>query len=371
MPKLVLIVDDDPLVLDALRHSLRPHFSLRIATSAQRGLELARRKPRPDLVLLDVSLPDIHGYEVCRRLKQDAETQEIPVMFLSSHTDEGSVTHGLEIGAVDFVSKPVRTPILLARVKTHLRLKEAGELLRDQNLHLESLVHARTQDLEARTVELQRSQELAIVALGSIAETRDNETGNHIHRTCAYVRIMAERLTSLRTLNPELPPDQLPMLWKSAPLHDIGKVGIPDHILLKPGRLTEQELQVMRRHPAIGRDALRAAERRMGSEASFLAVAKEIAYAHHERWDGRGYPEGLSGTSIPLSARLMALADAYDAMTNRRVYKPAMPHEVAVEQIRAGRGSQFDPSLCDCFADAVDEFQAVALRFSDVETPSS
>jgi putative two-component system response regulator len=372
MEKLILLIDDDPAVLGVLRECLRPHYQLRIATLGQKGLELACLPPLPDLILLDVKLPDMHGYDLCTALKQNAQTQAIPVMFLSSHSDEENITQGLELGAVDYVSKPVAAPILLARVKTHLRLREASDLLRNQNAHLESLVSLRTRaledrtiELQARTMELQLSQDLTIVALGSIAETRDNETGNHIHRTRAYVQIMAGRLAPLQRYRASVSEKQWAMIWKSAPLHDIGKVGIPDHILLKPGKLTVEEFLVMKRHPAIGRDALRAAEIRMGSDGSFLGAAKEIAYAHHERWDGTGYPEGLRGEAIPLSARMMALADVYDAMISKRVYKPALPHATAVAAIRDGRGGHFDPSIVDCFLENDKEFDGIAAKFSD------
>lgn len=363
--KLILLVDDDPAVLGVLKECLQPHFQIRIATKGQTALDLARLHPLPDLIMLDVRLPDIDGYDICLSLKQNPVTAAIPVVFLSSTTDEDDVTLGLELGAVDFVSKPVKPPILLARVKTHLRLREAGDWLRDQNATLEALVCKRTHDLQARTQELQRSQDFLIVALGTIAETRDNETGSHIYRTRAYVKAMAERLSQLPRYKGVVSAEQWTMIWKSAPLHDLGKVGIPDQILLKPSKLTSEEFREMQRHPGIGRDALQAAEMRMGAESSFLSIAKEIAYAHHERWDGTGYPEGLSGEAIPLSARLMAVADVYDALISKRVYKSPMTHSEAVEIIRAGRGSHFDPSIVDCFLDDSEEFQRIAEMFCD------
>lgn len=365
MEKLILLVDDDPLALGILTQCLRPQYQVRLATLGRKGLELARLQPLPDLILLDVKLPDMHGYDICQALKQDALTRDIPLIFLTSHTDVGNITQGFELGAVDYVSKPVAPPVLLARVKTHLRLREAGELLRDQNLHLESLVNERTRDLQARTIELQLSQDLAIVALGSIAETRDNETGNHIHRTRAYVKVLAMRLALLPRYQASHTAEQWAMIWKSAPLHDIGKVGMPDHILLKPGKLSPEEFEVMKGHAVIGRDAIQTAETRMGSADSFLGVAKEIAYSHHERWDGTGYPNRLGEEAIPLAGRIMALADVYDALISRRVYKPAMPHAQAVEIVRDGRGSHFDPSLVDCFLEDREEFHEIATRYND------
>ncbi|HLA34674.1 MAG TPA: HD domain-containing phosphohydrolase, partial [Rhodocyclaceae bacterium] len=351
-----------------INESLRPYYQTRIATLGRKGLELARMAPQPDLVLLDVELPDMQGYEVCALLKQDAQTAAIPVIFLSSHTDVGDITRGLEYGAVDYVAKPVAPPILLARVQTHLRLRDANEMLRNQNAHLESMVGLRTRDLEARTLELQRSQALTIVALGSIAETRDNETGNHIHRTSAYVELLARRLAPMARFRSTVSMAEWEMIWKSAPLHDIGKVGIPDHILLKPGKLTAEEFEIMKRHTTLGKNAIRAAEMRVSTEGSFLHVASEIALSHHERWDGSGYPEGLRGESIPLSARLMAVADVYDALISRRVYKAAMPHSTAVDIIRAGRGNHFDPMLVDIFLEMASEFLDIATRFSDEDS---
>ena len=365
MTKVILTIDDDPAVLGVVKNCLQSLAHIRIANNGQKGLDLARLHPLPDLILLDVKLPDFQGYDICAALKQDALTAEIPVIFLSSNSDDVNIAHGFELGAVDYVTKPVKPPILLARVMTHLRLREAGDLLRDHNAHLELLVKTRTRDLETRTSELQLSQDLAIFALGSIAETRDNETGNHIRRTRAYVQEMAGRLAAAQRYRGTMSGEHWGMIWKSSPLHDIGKVGIPDHILLKPGKLTPEEFQTMKRHTVIGRDALRTAEIRTGSESSFLGVAQEIAYAHHERWDGSGYPEGLSGEAIPLSARMMALADVYDALISTRVYKPAWSHEAAVQEILAGRGQHFDPYLVDCFLEASDEFRSIALQFSD------
>jgi putative two-component system response regulator len=368
MAKIILLIDDDPAVLEALNECLRPYYQTRIATRGQKGLDLARMQPQPDLILLDVELPDMKGYEVCATLKRNPQSEPIPVMFLSSHTDVNDITHGLSLGAVDYVTKPVAPPILLARVKTHLRLREARDLLQDQNTHLESLVSKRTRDLEARTMELQHSQDLTIFALGSIAETRDNETGNHIYRTSAYVEIMARRLAGKSSWQDSMAATEWEMIWKSAPLHDIGKVGIPDHILMKPGKLTPEEFEIMKRHPILGRDAIRSAEIRVKSEGSFLRVASEIAYGHHERWDGKGYPQGIGEDEIPLSARLMALADVYDALISKRVYKPAMPHAAAVAVIREGRGTHFDPEVLDAFLALSDEFDAIARRFSDSTT---
>jgi putative two-component system response regulator len=362
----ILLVDDDPVVLEVINECLQPFYQTRIAMRGAKALELARLQPTPDLILLDVDLPDMQGYEVCTKLKNDPLTEPIPVIFLSSHSDVSDITRGLELGAVDYVTKPVAPPILLARVQTHLRLRETRDLLQDQNAHLEHLVSKRTQDLQAKTTELQNSQDLTILALGSIAETRDNETGNHIHRTRAYVEVLAGLLGNTTKFRSSAKMKEWEMIWKFAPLHDIGKVGIPDSILLKPGPLTAEEFDVMKRHTVLGRDALRSAEDRVNTDGAFFHIAMEIAYSHHERWNGKGYPEGLAGERIPLAARLMAVADVYDALISKRVYKDAMPHQTAVDIICGERGQHFDPMVVDCFIEAADEFLIIARKFSDV-----
>lgn len=364
-PKTILLVDDDPVILEVINDCLQPAYRTRIAMQGGRALDLAATRPTPDLILLDIELPDIEGYEVCAALKRNPATEAIPVIFLSSHSDVFDITRGLRLGAVDYVTKPVIPAVLLARVQTHLRLREAHESLKDQNNRLERMVQMRTQDLEIRSRELQTSQDLTIFALGSIAETRDNETGNHIHRTRAYVALLSGMLSGLPKFRQSMTPDEWERIWKFAPLHDIGKVGIPDRILHKPGKLTDEEFEIMKRHTVLGRNALHEAESRIGTHTDFFRVAKEIAYSHHERWNGGGYPEGLAGEAIPLSARLMAVADVYDALISRRVYKDPIPHATSVDIIRSERGKHFDPIITDCFLELADEFAEAARKFSD------
>jgi len=247
---------------------------------------------------------------------------------------------------------------VLARVKTHLLLKSARDFLKDQNAFLEA-------EVARRVKEVQTIQDTTIMAMGSLAETRDNETGNHIRRTQHYVRALAEELRKSPKFGKDLDDATVEMLYKSAPLHDIGKVGIPDRILLKPGKLTPEEFEIMKTHTTLGRDAILAAEKQLDAPSSFLQCAREIAYSHQEKWDGSGYPEGLVGPLIPLSARLMAVADVYDALISRRVYKPAMPHEKAVGIIREGKGRHFDPDVVDAFEAVLDQFQKIAAVFQD------
>jgi putative two-component system response regulator len=268
---------------------------------------------------------------------------------------------GLEVGAVDYITKPISPPILLARVKTHLQLKAGADFLKDKNAYLESEVLRRTREVQA-------IQDVTILTMASLAETRDNETGNHIRRTQHYVKALAIKLRDHPRFAGYFTDHAIDLLFKSAPLHDIGKVGIPDRILLKPGKLTPEEFEIMKTHTTLGRDAIEQAERQLGTPVEFLKVAKEIAYSHQEKWDGSGYPEGLAGDAIPVSARLMAVADVYDALISRRVYKPAFPHERAVEMIAEGRGKHFDPDITDAFLDIREEFRTIAKRFADSDS---
>ncbi|MGH8807815.1 MAG: HD-GYP domain-containing protein, partial [Noviherbaspirillum sp.] len=258
----------------------------------------------------------------------------------------------------DYITKPISLPVVEARVRTHLQNKAARDFLQDQNAFLESEVNKRVR-------ELAMIQDVTILAMASLAETRDNETGGHIRRTQHYVRRLALALRDHPRFASLLTDDAIELIYKSAPLHDIGKVGIPDAILLKPGRLTAEEFEIMKTHTTLGRDAILAAEKQLNAPDSFLRFAREIAYSHQEKWDGSGYPEGLAGDAIPVSARLMALADVYDALISKRVYKPAFPHEKAVAIIAEGRGKHFDPDMVDAFIAIADDFLDIAGRFAD------
>lgn len=355
----ILVVDDAPDSIEPIVRCLQAgDYRTRIANSGERALVLARAAPRPDLILLDVMMPGLDGYEVCRRLRDDPLTADIPVIFLTVRTDECDEQQGFDAGAVDYITKPISPPIVLTRVRTHLTLKAAHDFLVDRNQFLE-------QEVDRRTREVGVIQDATIMAMASLAETRDAETGNHIRRTQNYVRLLAEHLRGHPRLGPLLSDENVHLMYKSAPLHDIGKVGIPDRILLKPGRLSAEEFEVIKRHPRLGREAIEAAERVLGLSVTFLRFAKEIADSHHEKWDGSGYPEGLAGDRIPVSARLMAVADVYDALISERVYKKAFSHAEAVEVIRRGRGAHFDPDVADAFMALADQFRDVALRFAD------
>ncbi len=356
----VLVVDDTPDNIALVSSLLKDLYKTKIATGGAKALAIAKTDSPPDLILLDIMMPEMDGYEVCGRLKADERTRDIPVIFLTAKSQIEDEERGLDLGAVDYITKPISPPILLARVKTHLALKEARDFLRDQNAILE-------QKVAERTKQLSEVQDVTILAMATLAETRDNETGNHIRRTQNYVRALAVKLRDHPRFSEFLTDENIELLYKSAPLHDIGKVGIPDRVLLKADTLTDEEFEIMKTHTTMGRDAIAVAEEKLDITHSFLRLAREIAHFHQEKWDGTGYPEGLSGNDIPLSARLMAVADVYDALISRRVYKPAFSHDDATGVIRDGRGTHFDPDVVDAFLAIADECREIAARFTDAE----
>ena len=354
----ILVVDDTPANLSLMTGLLRDEYKVKAAIDGEKALRIAQAVPPPDLILLDIMMPGMDGYEVCRLLKADPATRDIPVIFLTAKSGVEDEKMGLDLGAVDYITKPISPPIVMARVRNHLILKASADFLRDKAEFLE-------REVGKRTAEVVAIQDVTILAMVSLAETRDSDTGNHIRRTQHYVKALALKLREQPRFAGLLDDRYIAMLFKSAPLHDIGKVGIPDRILLKPGKLTPEEFELMKTHTTLGRDAIHSAERQLGMPVEFLTLAKEIAYSHQEKWDGSGYPEGIQGEAIPISARMMALADVYDALISRRVYKEGMPHEQALAIITEGRGRHFDPDMVDAFMVIHEEFRAIAQRYGD------
>lgn len=354
----ILVVDDTADNLTLMSGLLSETYQVKLANSGAKALKYISGGGVPDLILLDIMMPGLSGYDVIQELKANPETRAIPVIFLTAMTAIEDEKKGLEMGAADYITKPISPPIVMARVKTQLENKAAADFLRDKTAFLETEVAKRTHEITA-------IQDVTIMLMASLAETRDTDTGNHIRRTQFYVKVLAEKLKSHPRFGFFLSERTIDMLFKSAPLHDIGKVGIPDRILLKPGKFTPEEFEIMKTHTTLGREAIEHAERQLGMKVDFLQFAKEIAYFHQEKWDGSGYPTGISGDHIPISARLMAVADVYDALISRRVYKEGMPHEKAVGIIEAGKGNHFDPDIVDAFLDLQDEFNAIAQRFGD------
>ncbi len=357
-PDTVLVVDDDAGSLAIIGRLLRLHYNVLAAPSGERALQIAVGLPKPGLILLDVLMPEMDGHAVLSRLRENPATRDIPVIFVTGLGSIEDEEKGIELGAVDYITKPYRPPVVLARVRNHLELKRARDWLSNQNAYLEAEVARRTEDLLL-------IQDITINALAGLAETRDPETGHHIRRTQEYVRTLAGRLQAHPRFSSFLTDATIELLVKSAPLHDIGKVGIPDHILLKPGKLSEAEWTVMKTHSRLGAMAIEQALRETNRGIDFLDIAREIAHFHHEKWDGSGYPEGRARDNIPIPARLMSLADVFDALISRRVYKPAMLLHEARDIIAEGRGRHFDPDMVDAFLAGFDEFAAIAERYRD------
>ena len=351
----ILIVDDEPANLAVLNKVLADRYRVRAANSGASALRIAMTDPRPNLILLDVMMPGMDGYAVLSRLKEDAATRDIPVIFVTAMEGAEDEEKGLELGAVDYITKPIKPAILLARVKAHLTLKQARDFLHDKNAYLEA-------EIARRMEENQIIQDVSIRALAHLAEIRDPETGEHILRTQAYVHVLAMRLKEHGRFSDTITDRYVLLLTKSAPLHDIGKVGIPDNILLKAGELADDEWEVMKTHSELGARAIEHAESDVDRPVEFLSLAKEIARWHHESWDGSGYPDGLAGVAIPISARVMALADVFDALISPRVYKSAMSFDAARDIITADRNRKFDPDITDTFLANFDELVTIASQ---------
>ena len=354
----VLCVDDEPLNLILLEAILSPcGYDVVSAANGAEALEIIKTE-RIDICLLDVMMPGMDGHEVCRRLKSDPQMEHIPVIFITAHNSMEAEEQGLLIGAVDFIRRPISYPIVLARIQTHLQVKYWQDSLQNQNVWLKG-------EVERRLSEVNRLQESAIMVMVSLAEFRDECTGNHIRRTQKYVGILAERLARLPKYTALLTPQYIELLVKSAPLHDIGKIAIPDNILLKPDKLTVPEFEIMKTHSRRGHEMLRTAGGYMSEQGDFLAVAMDIALSHHEKWDGSGYPDSLSGEQIPLSARLMAVADVFDALMTTRPYRATMTCEQVYKIVVESSGSHFDPHIVEVFMNVQDECRDIASKWGD------
>lgn len=333
----ILLVDDKAENLDILNGILSPLYQIRVAISGEKALKIAFSSPPPDLILLDIMMPGMDGYQVCERLKANPDTRHVPVIFVTAMDEAEDEQRGLELGAVDYIIKPVRPAIVQARVRTHLALH-------DQNRELLEQVHR-------RTIELFDTRQQIIRRLGRAAEFRDNETGNHIIRMSHFCRLIAEFAG--------MTPHGVEVLFNASPMHDVGKIGIPDNILLKNGPLTPEEWAVMKRHPEIGAEIIGQ------HDDELLQVARQIALCHHEKWDGSGYPQGLKGEDIPLVARIAALADVFDALTTERPYKAPWPLDRTLAHIDEQAGKHFDPRLMEPFRQALPQILQIREQFSD------
>ncbi|MBF0125021.1 MAG: two-component system response regulator [Magnetococcales bacterium] len=337
----VLVVDDTETNIDIMLDALNDEYDVSVALDGLTALENCAHS-LPDIILLDIMMPDIDGYEVCRRLKSDANTRDVPIIFITAMSDPSNEVVGLTLGAVDYITKPISIPIVQARVKAHLALRQAQLALANQNAILE-------QKVRQRTAELRQSRLTTITCLGRAAEHRDPETGSHIQRMSNYSQALA--------LACGLSEDEAELILTAAPMHDIGKVGVPDRILLKPGPLDYDEREIMKTHVLIGGEIL-------GHEPSkLLQLACQIALTHHEKWDGSGYPLGLHREAIPLHGRIVAIADVFDALTSERPYKPAWGITRAIEHIKAVSGVHFDPALVEHFLRIMPDILAIRDRY--------
>ncbi|MCL2002421.1 MAG: response regulator [Oscillospiraceae bacterium] len=341
MKKIIFIVDDNTTNLTVAEEALETHYRVVALSSAAQMFKVIQTLT-PDLILLDIEMPEMCGLEALKRLKADAAYARIPVIFLTGLTDPADEAYGIELGAVDFITKPFSEPVLLNRVKNHL--------------HIDELIRKRTKQLLQRTEQLINLQNGIVYTLADIVESRDKDTGGHIDRTTVYMDILLNALVERGVYADEILGWDIEAVISSARLHDVGKISIPDVILNKPGALTKEEFETMKTHAAEGARILDRAMERTG-DAVFLKNAKLIAAYHHERWDGSGYPYGLAGTEIPLHGRVMAVIDVYDALVSERPYKRAFSHDEAVRIITEDAGRHFDPLIAGVFGEVHDRFR--------------
>ncbi len=340
----ILVVDDMSENIDVLDGILRDDYNIKVALNGEKALRIALSKSPPDLILLDIMMPDMDGYEVCRRLKENRDTRKIPIIFVTAMGEVENETEGFRLGAVDYITKPVNRHVVQARVKTQLALY-------DQNRVLEEKVQERTIQLKKALDRISEASLDTIYRLSTAAEYKDEDTGAHVKRMSHY----AQAVTSCMGLGENV---ALRILY-AAPMHDVGKIGIPDRIILKPGKLDEEEWKIIKQHTTIGGRILK------GAEAGYLKLAEIVALTHHEKWDGSGYPNGLKGKEIPLVGQITAIADVFDALTTKRPYKDPFSLEKAFGIIKEGRGAHFSPEVVDAFFSIKDEILSIKEKYQD------
>jgi putative two-component system response regulator len=354
----VLVVDDTPDNLAFIAALLSDQYRVKVANSGPKALAVARSADPPDLILLDVMMPGMSGFEVCEQLKADPGTAGIPVVFLTANTGAEDEKRGFDIGGADYITKPISPAVTIARVRTHLENKLAADFMRDQNAYLETEVQRRVKENAAM-------EDVSLLTLAVLAENRDTFSFNRILRMRSYVRTLANRLAALAVAHADLSPNTIELLARTAPLHNIGEIGIPDRIRLYPGKPSAEDHEVFKTHTRIGRDLLARAAQTLGVDLPILRVAQEMAYAHHERWDGFGYPEGLAGEQIPLGARLVAVADAYDGQVFPGIYDTAATHDEAVKAVENAAGTHLDPDVVLAFTAEQETFRDIAQQLGD------
>jgi len=347
--ELIILVDDNPTNLRTGINVLSEKYSVATAPSAEKLFGLLENSA-PDLILLDIDMPEINGYEAIKILKAKEETKDIPVIFLTGKTESGDELKGLSLGAIDYITKPFQPPLLLKRIEVHLLVKKQTVELKNFNDNLQKMVEEKTQNV----LEL---QDALLKTMAEMVEYRDDITGDHVERTQRGVQILLEEIESSGLYREETRGWNANLLLQSCQLHDVGKISIGDDILKKPGKLNDDEFEKMKQHTVFGEEIIKKIES-MTKENDFLKYAKIFAVSHHERWDGKGYPGRLSKNEIPLLGRIMAIADVYDALISIRPYKRAFTHEEAVEIIVEGSGTQFDPLLVEVFSRVAEKFKS-------------
>ena len=343
MSKVIFVVDDNDTNLSMAKETLKNQYRVMTLPSAAKMFTMIE-KLTPDLILLDIEMPEMDGFEALNLLKTSNTYADIPVIFLTSMTDAEVEVRGFQLGVIDFISKPFSAPVLINRIKSHLNIDE--------------LIRERTQQLQRKTEELQQLQSGIVYVLADMVENRDKTTGGHIERTATYLSLMLNEMMARGLYDSNIDPSSLDMLISSARLHDVGKITISDVVLNKPGKLTDEEFAIMKSHSAQGALIIDQMIERTGN-VEFLHNARQFAGTHHERWDGKGYPNGLAGEDIPILGRIMAVVDVYDALVSVRPYKKGFSHEEAVNIIIEGAGTQFDPSMTKLFFELQDKFKAV------------
>jgi putative two-component system response regulator len=366
----LMIIDDEPINLSILNGLLSPNFLVRAFRSGLDAFNSLGTVSHPELILCDINMPEMNGFAFADKVKSSKLYREIPIIFITSLDSSIDEEAGFKHGAVDYITKPFTPAVVIARVEAHLELKVARDRLKNQNVWLEK-------EVQNRIKENQIILDATIRVVTQLVETRDIDTGDHIFRTKSYYEVIAKQLQLQPALQNQLTDKFVDTIIKASPLHDIGKVGVPDHILLKPGKLSPEEFEIMKTHTTIGADSLRRAidlsdiaksNITLGIDDSrlFFQEAMNIAEFHHEHYDGNGYPKGLKGTDIPISARIMALVDVFDALTNKRVYKPAWTLDETIIYIQGKKGTQFDPLVVEAFIDQIERFNLIWRTSADL-----
>lgn len=358
----ILIVDDDPAIRRLVRKLLCKRYDVSEAEGGQQAIGMAKTSV-PDLVLLDISMPDVNGYEVCRFLKQNLKLQA-QIIMVSGKSKEDALTHAFECGADDYLVKPFDPTELRSRVELHARLRESQAMTAEIQREVDCRHAEMKRVASERAEEIVAIQDVAVFTLAKVAESRDGDTGEHISRMREYSQRMALELAQSSVYSSQIDEQFLADLYRSSPLHDIGKVAIPDAILLKPGRLTTEEFEHMKTHTVVGAEILNEAVMQLKG-GGFLAMGAVIARSHHEWWNGKGYPDAIAGAEIPLPARIVSVADVYDALTSERPYKHAWTPEDAKRTIDESSGTQFDPRIVEAFDRCFNDILEIQMKFSD------